>query len=423
MRSWGFITAFILVIVLGNISRSTAAEYNFEAGLGYDFLSQRYFLEELQQVDSDSILIDWELKSTYLDDLKGLVAFEYYSSKKSEIKFRSSYEQTADFLRLKFSSDLKFRPGKNRLDFQTDFEWRNSWEDSTEFGNSYLFGSIRSKFKMPISKSVSGMIQLRTEQVKFQSNSESSFDYYRLSGYSGIEKAFENFSFIDLRFFFSYRNVSDSTILDYNSFGIEGSFFGTLPIGNTDLLTRWEIKNYNKPGNQSDYSRLEFTGRNQLYINSLWIARQEIDLEIMLYDELELISNDYYRLNMLLLCGMDWINFSLSAGPEFEFLKEEEDYDFDPEDYLESGFRIDMDYLNPGKILLTLESTFGIRNLDIESDLQSDFLFERINLINDINITKSLNLSLLLSAEWEWHNDKENNSELYLLSSSIIYKF
>ena len=423
MRSWGFFTAFILVIVLGSISKSTAAGYNFEAGLGYDFLSQRYFLEELQQANSDTILVDWELKSTYLDDLKGLVAFEYNSTKNNKIKIRSSYEQTADFLRLKFSSDLKFRPGNSRLDFYSNFEWRNSWKDSSEFGNSYLFGSIRSKFKKPISKSVSGIVQLKTEQVKFKSASESSFDYYRISGYSGIEKAFENFSFLDLRLFFSYRKVLDSTILDYNSFGIESSFFGTLPTGNIDLLTRWEIKDYNKSDNQSDYSRFEFAGRNQLSINSLWITRQEFDLEIMRYDELELISNNYFRLNMLLLCGLDWINFSLAAGPECEFLKEDADTDYDPEDYLESGFRVDIDYLNPGRILFSLESTIGIRNLDIESDLQSDFLFERINLINDINVTKSLNLSLLFSAEWEWHDDNEDNSELYLLSSSLIYKF
>jgi len=221
----------------------------------------------------------------------------------------------------------------------------------------------------------------------------------------------------------SYRKVPDSTRLDYNSFGIEGTFFGTLPIGSADIVTRWETKDYNKEDYQGDYSRGEFTARNKLYINDLWISRQEIDLEIMLYDDLELISNNYCRLNLLLMGGMDWINFSLASGPEFELLKEEANPEFDTEDYLESGFRIDLDYMNPGKILLSLESTIGIRNLEFESDLQTDFVFERVNLINDFNVINDLNLNLIFSAEWEWHHDKEDNNEIYLLSSSLIYKF
>jgi len=423
LRSWGMLIAIILVTGLVFNSKPAAAGFNIEAGLGYDFLSQKYFLEEIQQEGSDSILVDWELRSTYLDDLKGLLAIEYKSPAKNKVKIRTTYEQTADFLRLKFSSDFKFKPGKNRLDFYSDFEWRNSWEDSSEFGNSYLFGSVRSKFRIPFGKSVSGIFQLKTEQVKFQSSSESSFDYYRISGYGGIEKAFDNFSFLDLKLFMSYRKVPDSTRLDYNSFGIEGTFFGTLPIGSSDIVTRWETKDYNKEDYQSDYSRGELNVRNKLNINDLWISRQEIDLEIMLYDDLELISNNYCRLNLLLMGGMDWINFSLASGPEFELLKEEANPEFDTEDYLESGFRIDLDYMNPGKILLSLESTIGIRNLEFESDLQTDFVFERVNLISDFNVINDLNLNLIFSAEWEWHDDKEDNNEIYLLSSSLIYKF
>jgi hypothetical protein len=143
----------------------------------------------------------------------------------------------------------------------------------------------------------------------------------------------------------------------------------------------------------------------------------------MNYDDQDLISDDYYRFNLILQAGLDWISYSLTAGPKIEILKEVSETDYDSEDYLESGFRIDLDYLNPGRVLLSFESTLGIRNLDYETDLQSDFLFERINLINDFYIKKSLNLNLLFSAEWEFHDDNQDNNELYILSSSLIYKF
>jgi hypothetical protein len=34
-----------------------------------------------------------------------------------------------------------------------------------------------------------------------------------------------------------------------------------------------------------------------------------------------------------------------------------------------------------------------------------------------------LNLSVLLSAEWEWHDVDEENNQIFLLSSGLSYTF
>ena len=57
------------------------------------------------------------------------------------------------------------------------------------------------------------------------------------------------------------------------------------------------------------------------------------------------------------------------------------------------------------------------------SDYQTSFWYQRVYLIGDTRVMSSLTLSVLFSAEWEWHEFKQDNSELYLLSSLLSYSF
>ncbi len=74
-------------------------------------------------------------------------------------------------------------------------------------------------------------------------------------------------------------------------------------------------------------------------------------------------------------------------------------------------------------LFCSIESILGYRNLKYENELQSDFSFERLNIIADVRIWSVLSLSVLFSAEWEWHERKEENSQIYLLSSNLSYAF
>jgi hypothetical protein len=84
---------------------------------------------------------------------------------------------------------------------------------------------------------------------------------------------------------------------------------------------------------------------------------------------------------------------------------------------------VDADLMMINRLFLSAESTTGLRNLKYEDDLQSDYTFERVNLIGDLKIIAGLNLNFLMSAEWEWHSNSNENSALYLLSSNLTYTF
>ena len=79
--------------------------------------------------------------------------------------------------------------------------------------------------------------------------------------------------------------------------------------------------------------------------------------------------------------------------------------------------------MRTGLFLGTLESVLGYRNLKYVNGLQSNFIYERLNLIADWNIFGGLNFNIIFSAEWEWHENEEENSQIFLLSSGLKYRF
>ena len=139
-----------------------------------------------------------------------------------------------------------------------------------------------------------------------------------------------------------------------------------------------------------------------------------------MYNADDPVNSSYGRAGLALLYGYRNNRFSFGVGPAFEYLNEKKDDVTDTEDYFESGARMDLDYL-AANTFWSIESTSGYRNLKNESDLLTDFTFERLNLLADFRIWSLLNLNVLFSAEWEWHAHREENSELYLLSADLSY--
>jgi hypothetical protein len=236
-------------------------------------------------------------------------------------------------------------------------------------------------------------------------------------------KLFADFSMLDLDLFLSARQVPDSSALNYLSIGLEGSFFGFYDRNDLDLFTRLERKSYNSEDNRNDYTRVELDGRHKADLGGLFFSTQELDFEAAMFHADDLINSDYIRSEITLLAGIQGSSLALSLGPNLAVLAERQDEISDGEDYLEAGLEVNLDILKPGLIFGALESTIGRRNLKQEGYLLTDFTYERLNLIADCNLFGGLNLSVLLSAEWEWHEADEENNQIFLLSSGLSYTF
>ncbi len=412
-----------LVLVDGLCEKLRAAGLSFRAGVGYDFLSQQYFLDSALLQGPDSLLTDWALRTDYLDDVKGQCALTYSPYNDRRLELQSSYEQTPEFMRTRFVGDLRSKLGKTKLDFDSELEWRDRYRDSSDFGDSYLSGYFKTKLSTPISSSMTANFQVQADGVKFRSPSDLSYNYYRVGGKAGVMKSYENFSFADVRLFVMTRQVPDSLELDYSNFGVEGSLFGFYDRVQLDLYTRLERKDYNQPSDKDDHNRFELSARNKVGIGQSWFSRQELGVDLAFYSSADPVNFDYGRTRLTLLYGYENNGVSVAAGPDFEYLDEQENGLMESEDYFESGARIDLDYMKIDRLFCSIESILGYRNLKYENEWQSNFAFERLNIIADVKVFSVLSLSVLFSAEWEWHQRREENSQIYLLSSSLSYTF
>ena len=422
MRLNSICVAVLVPLLAGSCLNATqAGTLSLKAGIGYDFISQEFFLDSLARTGADSL--DFALKTEYLDDLKGRLQLTWSPFSDRRLEMRPGYEQTADFIRLRLLNDYRTALGAARLDLHSELDWKNRYRDSDNLDESYLYGYVKSGLAVPLTELLTSRIQLTGEAVDFDSATGFSHDHYRLGGKIGLSAAFENFSFGDFNLFAMARRVPDSTALDYLVAGAEAAFFGFWGPAELDLTSRFERKDYNREPDRDDHYRLEFSGRNKLHLGGDFFVRQDAELDLAFFSSSDPVNQNYGRLGLTFLSGYERGVLSISLGPDFEYLYEIEKDIFEGGDYWESGARIEVDLVSVGHFFGSVDNVLGYRDLKHDSDLQSSFTFERLSVIGDVGIWRGLSLSALFSAEWEWHENRTENVALFLLSSNLTYTF
>ncbi|UCD65102.1 MAG: hypothetical protein JSW34_06640 [Candidatus Zixiibacteriota bacterium] len=423
MRSARVFALAITVFVAGGVHTSEAAGFSYKAGVGYDFISQEYFLDSIVRDSADAILTQWSLRTDYLDDVKGLMSLTVTPFADRRVELTARYEQTRDFFRLKFLSDARLKLGETKLDLTGKVDWRQRHDGPSSFGDSYVFGYSRAKWTVPVDASLNGTVQVQGEFVSFDSVTTTSVNYFRGGAKIGLEKLFEDFSFADVRLTFLAREVPDSTELSYITYGLEGTYFGIYDQGELDVFGRLERKDYNQTGGRNDYWRAEVDGRNKIRLGERQFTSQAVEFELTDYDPTDPVNVDYYVVEVTLLLGFEALDYSIGIGPELEALHEgKEDFTIS-EDYFEAGAKVDFDFMKLRRLFLSAESVTGHRDREDNNELLTDYYYERLNLIADATLFKGLALNVLFSTEWEWHSIATNDSRIYLLASNLTYSF
>lgn len=397
------------------------------AGIGYEFLSQEYFLAD---TSSDPLADNFALKTNYLDDLKGEVRLSISPFSDRRLEIATSYQQTADLFRLRLQNDFRTKLGSARLKLSGELDWRNQLEDSAEFSSGYVYGYGRAGLSVPLTENLTGRFRVFGESVRFEKAQEYSYNYSRFGIHSGVEKLFADFSFAHFDLFFQAREVPDSARLNYLNFGLDAFLFKMYNSGQLELTTRFERKDFNQSAGQGDNFRFEFDGRNQVMLSGRLGFRQETDLEIAWYSSANPANFDYTRIGWALLLGYTTNTISFYVGPDFEVMAERQELVELEENYFETGLKTDFGLSKLGRFFGSLESIIGYRNLadtgpqevDPLLGLPSDFLYERLNLLIDVSPARSISLSLLFGGEWEWHKNSAENSRIFLLSSSLQFR-
>ena len=393
-----------------------------KAGLGYDFISQEYFFDDSLLTDTlDAALA---LKTTYLDNFKGSFTLGFMPYDDRRLDLRATYEHAKDDVRARLYADWRLGlSGKAKLWLNGELDLREDNSRDEEPGDSHLYGRADSKLTLAVGQSLSLWTRLSVDAVTFDSVSTYNYDHYRLGWKAGLAKTLGDFSHLEADLFGLYRQVPDSSDLDYLSLGAEGSLFLLYERGQFDGFLRLERRDYHLPGSLNDYARVDLDARHKVNTSSSLFLGQELQLETAVFSSDDLLNLNYTRLGLTATVGADLSNLTLSLGPDLERLIEQDDETSVGQDYFEIGLKADLDYVNAAFLFSSVESVLGRRYLDSQGELQSDFTYERLNLITDCTIANCLNFNLMFSAEWEWHDQSDEDNQIFLLSTGLSYTF
>ncbi len=415
------IAALLLILLAGSACASDTAGFALRAGLGYDFMSQRYFLDSVVGSSSDSFLQQWALTTDYLNDVKGKLDLRYKPSGARGPEFRALYEQTPELLRTRLSGAWRKAGSTATWQSRAELDWRDRVKGGSRAGDNYLLGSGESSLRISVGEQWAMRSRLSGEIVDFRGETGYSYDYYKLGGKLGFERSLGLMSVISVDGFLMTRQVADSQNLSYLSAGGEGSFIGLMGNTELDIYCRVERKNYDREDGRDDYTSLSNSSRARIGLGTKLFVEPTSQLDFMWFNSEDPLNNDYFRGRFWVGGGLDWDEVAVAVGPEIDILDEQVEAETGGESYFEAGGKLTVDCLLPGHLFASAESSAGRRDIRYEADYLSDFTYERVSLLADWTVTSRLNLSLMAAAEWEWHDLDKDNSRLLLVSSSLTY--
>ncbi|PWB76312.1 hypothetical protein C3F09_00550 [candidate division GN15 bacterium] len=417
------VAALLLALFGGTAWGADSAAFAFRAGLGYDFISQRYFLDSVVGSASDTFFQQWAMTTDYLNDVKGILDFRYRPSGARGTEVRALYEQTPDLLRARLSG-LWTRSGSTATWLSRgELDWRDRISGNSRTGDDYVLGTGESGVRVRLGDNWAIRSKLLGEFVDFRGATAYAYDYRRLTGKIGFERSLGLLSAFSLDGFISTRQVPDSQPLSYVSVGGEGSLIGLTGSTEIDLYCRLERKNYDAAAHRDDYTGLNATSHLRLGFGGKFFLEPTGQIDALWFDPADPLNNDYFRGRFWLGGGLDWDEITVAIGPEIDILSEQVTADVTGENYFEAGGKLAVDCLLPGRLFASAESSTGHRNVRGETDYLSDFAYERISLLADWTVTSRINLNILAAAEWEWHDVATDDSRLLLISSSLTYSF
>lgn len=421
-------SALILILNLAGIAAADGdpGDFNIRFGLGYDFVSQEYFTSSSRYDTSltpDADLTDITLLSKdYLDDKKGLIYLTLNPRNEGRYVLETGWEQTPDILRALGRGHLTVGGKDSRLESDFDFEIKRRYHGEAEVGEDLSVFRGKTKYVRRLSEQVESNFRLYGENVAFDSTGSLVYNYSRIGGELGFNIFSRNFNSIFLRAGVEARDVPDSSQLNFLQFRGSIGYFGALGKSQISADLTVENKNYDSPDDRDDYLLTTFYGHVKIPAGENYFVRPLASLEYFNFKSDEFINRDYLLARGGLLVGRDYNRISLAVGPKFQLHSISSDYEAD-DDYLEYMAFGSADFFYSDRILCLFENQVGRRGYQNDPIYYSDFTFDRLSLIGSFRLLGTLNLDLLFSAEWEWHEIESDDSRLYLLSSGLRYTF
>lgn len=393
-----------------------------KAGLNYDFISQDYYLRDIDTLGiSEDSLAELRSHSDRIDE-KGTdlrVALQHKGSAKvilannmflSDEKIRNQVSLRIEWGALRFTSDAEFKSYDNSDDFAI---YASRFQNSSRLGFEFLASD---DWRAEISQEF--------EYTGYGNRSASVYGYRQHESRLRVRRQLGDFSGLELALRFDQRDSYDSSLLDFSK-GI--AEIGLDYIGASKSIQSriyFERKSYSREDSKGDYYFVgpfldaAFSLSEQLELSP------QLDLQYYRFDGQSLASFSHWRglSQVELNYHYDLLStFSLGLARErFQAT----DTVYNEQDYQATKLLAGYENLTSRRFTFTLDSQFGWRNyLNDGSDFYTDHWFVNLDLLTDLNLTDRIRFSVIGGTSFEYHDDKVDDVFLYLLSGNLSYRF
>jgi hypothetical protein len=419
-------TMLVLVFAENNPAKS---EMQISGGFGYDYISSDYYLltADTLSITPDSVE---QLKRTSeaVNEmiLIGRVRYEHRFSDqfKLDVYNRTTYSEQA----LRNYLDFGIHYGSFRLENYFSFKQNNSPEIDNEesFSQDYITNQTSARFRPHLGSGFYLGVKNSYEFTRYDNPG----GYYYDFSYNKLDFTFEKEFGLDGRISFGYRNdlkkVTDSTRLEYDR-NIVMLYAEYSPSYNLrmELDNRYSSKNSKKEGSLDDEKLEDLQIVLDYQPSALISLRFYNQFEYITYDSQDIVYYDQIYLRSEFEAEFTLTNeLEFSLTPHYRTLSAVED-EFSDQDYVEYSLEPGFSYMAmSGNLWVDFSFEFGRRDYSQDDvDFFSDHVLYQLNLLFDLNLFDRLNLYLLGAVDWQRHENKQDNSTLYLLSSAIEYSF
>lgn len=397
----------------------------FSFGLGYDNVSERYYLVHFDTIGVPSESLEALRRAIEeIEEMKAILKFDLNKdfadhsriSVNNSFSFSSLYlrdilriEWDKDWLNLSNQAELKTIQDKKKVTYQTD----------------YFTNNFDVKLKARLSPEISLRFRNNLEYTEYKEKSAYAYDYYLNRTALELDKDISSDGFLHLSYQFSKRYVPDSTLINYDRHFLNLSldkYFGWATL--LQLENELDRKTFKKPGGLDNFweERFTFGLSKRVHDRVEFLFRNEF--EVLSYDIEDEINFDYFENKFSVA-----LEYELSDGLEikgepewlvFSSLKRlYQDYN-----YNQLAFILSCDLSQSTDLWLSIEDKFGRRDYKSgENPFYTDYLLNQISLFLDGELNSHLGFNLMLSVDSEWHNSKGDNLTVFLISSELTYSF
>ncbi|MGB5137888.1 MAG: hypothetical protein WBP29_05100, partial [Candidatus Zixiibacteriota bacterium] len=393
-----------------------------KAGFNYDFISQDYYLRAIDTlgISDDSLA---ELKS-YTDriDEKGVnLRLELQHKGPAKLTISNNVFVTDEKVRNLLNLGLQW--GGLKFNSETEFKSYGNSDDFTIYDNR-MQNNSRLGYDIVHSQGWNVELSQEFEYAGYENRTSSVYGYRQHESRLRITRHLADFSSLDFALRYDQRDSYDSTQLD---FGRVIGEIGLDYVGSSHMIQSnvyFERKNYTWALSDDDYYYVApyIDGRFAL-AEKLELAPR-LDAQYYNFDIQNFATFTHWRLTsqVELKYRYDLLStFSVGMARErFQSV----DSAFGEQDFQTTKMLFGYENLTSRRFSIGVDSQLGWRNyLSGNSEFYTDHWFVTFDLLGDISITDRVRFSVIGGTNFEYHDDKEDDVFVYLLSGNLVYQF